>query len=63
MSLGRRLLAGAVLAGFGIGLALLSLEIGVRVLHLMPSRFWRPDATLGTRLIPGATGWWTQGTP
>jgi hypothetical protein len=60
MSLGRRLLAGAVLAGFGIGLALLSLEVGVRVLHLMPSRFWRPDATLGTRLIPGASGWWTQ---
>ena len=23
-------------------------------------RFWQPDPTLGTRLIPGARGWWTQ---
>jgi hypothetical protein len=60
MSIGRRLLAGAVLAGFGIGLAFLTLEIGVRALHLVPSRFWQPDATLGTKLIPGASGWWTQ---
>lgn len=60
MSIGRRVLAGAVLAGFGIGLALLTLEIGVRALHLVPGRFWQPDAMLGTRLIPGASGWWTQ---
>jgi hypothetical protein len=58
--IGRRLLAASVLAGFGIVLALLALEVGVRMLHLMPSRFWEPDAQLGTKLIPGMKGWWTQ---
>ena len=60
MSFGRRALAVLVLIGFGTGLACLSLEVGVRVLHLLPDRFWEPDATLGTKLIPGASGWWTQ---
>jgi SGNH hydrolase-like domain, acetyltransferase AlgX len=60
MSFGRRALAVLVLVGFGTGLACLSLEVGVRVLHLLPDRFWEPDATLGTKLIPGASGWWTQ---
>jgi hypothetical protein len=59
-SIGRRVLAASILAGFGIALALLALEAGVRVLHLVPGRFWQPDETLGTRLIPGAQGWWTQ---
>jgi len=59
-SIGRRMLAASVLAGFGIALALAALEIGVRAFHLVPSRFWQPDAALGTKLIPGATGWWTQ---
>ena len=59
-SLGRRVLAASGLAGFGIVLALLALELGVRALHLVPSRFWQPDAELGTKLIPGASGWWTQ---
>jgi hypothetical protein len=58
--IGRRVLAGSALAGFGVALALLALEVGVRMLHLVPSRFWQPDARLGTTLIPGATGWWTQ---
>lgn len=57
---GRRLVGGLVLAGFGVGLALLALEAGVRLLHLVPDRFWRPDAQLGTALIPNAQGWWTQ---
>jgi hypothetical protein len=57
---GRRLLGGLLLAGFGAALALLLLEVGVRVLHLVPDRFWRPDPLLGTALIPGAHGWWTQ---
>jgi SGNH hydrolase-like domain, acetyltransferase AlgX len=57
---GRQLLGGLFLAAFGAGMALLMLEVGVRVLHLMPDRFWKPDAKLGTALIPGATGWWTQ---
>lgn len=57
---GRRLLGGLLLAGVGAALALLVLEVGVRALHLVPDRFWRPDATLGTALIPGASGWWTQ---
>jgi hypothetical protein len=59
-SLGRRALAASLLAGFGIALALSALELGVRMLHLVPGRFWQPDATLGTKLIPGASGWWTQ---
>ena len=59
-AIGRRVLAASVLAGFGIVLALLALEVGVRMLHLLPSRFWEPDARLGTKLIPGMTGWWTQ---
>jgi hypothetical protein len=57
---GRRLIGGLVLAGFGVGMALLALEAGVRLLHLVPDRFWRPDAQLGTALIPNAQGWWTQ---
>ena len=60
LSLGRRLLAASLLAGFGIALALVTLEVGVRVLHLVPSRFWQPDPVLGTKLIPGMSGWWTQ---
>lgn len=49
-----------MLAGFGAGLALLTVELGVRLLHLVPDRFWRPDPVLGSALIPNATGWWTQ---
>jgi len=56
----RRLLAGLLLIAFGMVLALGTVEVGVRMLHLVPSRFWQPDATLGTKLIPGAKGWWTQ---
>ena len=55
-----RLLGGLFLAAFGAAMALLMLEVGVRVLHLVPDRFWKPDAKLGTALIPGAAGWWTQ---
>src|SRR5215470_13905708 len=29
-------------------------------MHLVPDRFWEPDAVLGVRLIPGSHGWWTQ---
>lgn len=57
---GRRLLGGLVLAAFGAVMALLVLELGVRMLHLVPDRFWRPDPLLGTALVPGASGWWTQ---
>lgn len=32
----------------------------MRLLHLVPTRFWQPDPLLGTRLIPGKEGWWTQ---
>ncbi|MDX2166730.1 MAG: SGNH/GDSL hydrolase family protein [Deltaproteobacteria bacterium] len=60
LSRGGRLLGGLVMAGFGVGLALFALEAGVRLLHLVPDRFWRPDAQLGTALIPNAHGWWTQ---
>ena len=59
-SRGRRLLGGLILVGFGVGMALLILEAGVRMLHLVPDRFWRPDPLLGTALLPDAHGWWTQ---
>ncbi len=60
MSRGGQIAAGVVLAAFGTLLALAVLEVGVRALHLVPSRFWQYDETLGTRLIPGMRGWWTQ---
>ncbi|MGH7787919.1 MAG: SGNH/GDSL hydrolase family protein [Candidatus Binatia bacterium] len=60
MSLGRRLFAAAFLAGFGMLLALGTVELGVRLLHLVPDRFWEPDALLGSKLIAGSAGWWTQ---
>jgi len=56
----RRLLGGLLLVGLGVGMALLILEAGVRILHLVPDRFWRPDPLLGTALVPDAHGWWTQ---
>jgi hypothetical protein len=56
----RSIIAGLLLAGFGIGLALVVAEVGVRVLRLVPTRFWEPDPLLGTRLIPDKEGWWTQ---
>jgi hypothetical protein len=53
-------MAGLLLAGFGIGLALAVAEFGVRALRLVPARFWEADPILGTRLIAGKEGWWTQ---
>jgi lysophospholipase L1-like esterase len=60
MTRGRQALALLLLAGFGMALSLLVLEVGVRALHLVPTRFWEPDALLGTRLIANKEGWWTQ---
>lgn len=60
MNQSREWLAGAVLAAGGMVFALLMLELGVRWLHLLPDRFWEPDAVLGARLTPGKSGWWTQ---
>lgn len=60
MSRGAQLAAGLLLAVFGVVLAGAALEVGVRVLHLVPDRFWEHDPVLGTRLKPGAEGWWTQ---
>ena len=54
------LIAGLVLALVGLVFAAAALEVGVRVLHLEPDRFWEPDPLLGTRHIPGKSGWWTQ---
>jgi hypothetical protein len=56
----RRLLPGLVLASFGAALGIGALELGVRVLHLVPSRFWQPHPLLGTWHVAGKTGWWTQ---
>ncbi len=60
MTRGRELLAGLFLAGAGIVFALVLFELGVRWMHLLPDRFWEADALLGARLIPNASGWWTQ---
>jgi len=60
MSRGGRIVAGLFLAAFGVALAAGVMEVGVRVMHLVPTRFWQPDPLLGTRLIPGKEGWWTQ---
>jgi len=60
MTRGGQRVAGLLLAVFGIGMAALVMEVGVRVLHLVPDRFWEYDERLGTRLIPGKEGWWTQ---
>ena len=49
-----------MLAGGGVLASLLLLEVAIRWLHLVPDRFWQPDPTLGARLVPGASGWWTQ---
>jgi len=43
-----------------LGAALGAVELGVRLLHLEPDRFWEYDARLGSRLVPGRKGWWTQ---
>jgi len=53
-------LAGALLAGIGVLFALAALEVGVRVLHLVPDRFWESDPLRGVRLVAGRSGWWTQ---
>ncbi len=60
MKRSREWLAGAVLGVGGLLFSLLLLEAGVRMLHLVPDRFWEPDRLLGARLIAGASGWWTQ---
>lgn len=52
--------ASALLAAVGIGIALAALEVGVRALHLVPDRFWEYDEWLGSRLVAGREGWWTQ---
>lgn len=60
MSRSGQIIASAVLAAVGIGFALGALEIGVRSLHLIADRFWEYDEVLGTRLVAGREGWWTQ---
>ncbi len=60
MSRGAHFVATLLLAAFGVVLAGAALEVGVRALHLVPTRFWQHDELLGTRLIAGKQGWWTQ---
>lgn len=60
MSRSRRVLAAAVSAAVGVVLAFAVLEAGVRLLHLVPDRFWEADPVLGSRLIAGKQGWWSQ---
>ena len=60
MKQSREWIAGAVLATAGAVFALVMLEVGVRMLHLVPDRFWEPDPMLGARLVAGKRGWWSQ---
>lgn len=53
-------LAGLLLAAIGVLFAAAALEAGVRMLHLVPDRFWEADPELGVRLRAGSSGWWTQ---
>lgn len=56
----RRIVAALLLCTFSVALAFGTIEAGVRLLHLVPSTFFEPDPVIGTRLIPGKSGWWTQ---
>lgn len=56
----RELALGAGVAVTAVIATLLLLEGAVRWFHLLPDRFWEPDPVLGSRLIPGKEGWWTQ---
>lgn len=56
----REWLAGILLGAVSILASLVLLEVGVRMLHLLPDRFWEHDPLLGVRLQPGASGWWSQ---
>lgn len=56
----RRILAAVFLIAFSLIVACAAIETGVRLLHLVPTTFFEPDPVLGTRLIPGQGGWWTQ---
>jgi hypothetical protein len=56
----RRFLAAVLLASFSLAVACIAIELGVRLLHLVPTSFFEPDPLVGTRLIPGQRGWWTQ---
>ena len=60
MSRTRELIFSAALVAFGLVLSLALLEVAVRFTHLIPDRFWEPDKLLGSKLIPGQRGWWTQ---
>lgn len=42
---------------FGLGLALVMLELTARLLHLGTGGFWQPDPYVGWRNIPNAQGW------
>jgi len=57
---GVELLAGLLLMSFGFLFAAVALEVGVRLLHLEPDRFWQADPLLGSIHVPGRSGWWTQ---
>lgn len=60
MQANREWVAAGVLGVFGLVFALALVEAGVRLLRLVPDRFWEHDPVLGVRLVPGATGTWSQ---
>jgi hypothetical protein len=56
----RRIAANLALAASGIVIALLMLEIGLRVVGVSHPRFHREDPLLGMSLRPGMSGWYTK---
>ncbi|MFL6374952.1 MAG: SGNH/GDSL hydrolase family protein [Pyrinomonadaceae bacterium] len=57
---GRRRLLKLLTLVIGIGFALVLLEVGLRVVGYSSPEFYEADETLGYRLIPGMSGWYTR---
>src|SRR3954471_17968947 len=56
----RRLLLKLLTLLIGIVVALALLEIGLRVVGYSSPDFYETDETLGYKLIPGMSGWYTR---
>ena len=56
----RRILPRLAAAAFGVVIGLFLLEIGLRVVGYSSPDFYETDPTLGYRLIPGMSGWYSR---
>ena len=57
---GRRLLLKLITLLIGVIFALALLEVGLRIVGYSSPEFYEADETLGYRLIPGMSGWYTR---